>query len=337
MRIGIHYSRGSFCDYWIDYCKRNGIAYKLINLYRYNVIEDLEDCDYVMWHFSQNDPRANVFAKQLIFSLEAGGKTVFPNYNTVWHFDDKLGQKYLLEAIGAPVVNTWVFYDKEEAFSWANSVEFPKVFKLRSGAGSQNVKLILNRRSAIIHINRAFGKGFSAYDPKGSLVERWRKFRIGNTTITDVIEGCVRFVVPPPYSSIRGKEKGYIYFQDFIPGNNHDIRVIVIGNRAFAIKRMIRSNDFRASGSGFILYDRHLIEEDTVRLAFELAVRLKGQSVAFDFIYKDGKPLLLEISYGFVPEVYTNCPGYWDRSMNWHQGIFNPYGWMVEDLIKVGE
>ena len=30
-------------------------------------------------------------------------------------FDDKIGQKYLLEALGIPFINSHVFYDKYEA------------------------------------------------------------------------------------------------------------------------------------------------------------------------------------------------------------------------------
>ena len=55
-----------------------------------------------------------------MFSVEASGKKVFPDFNTVWHFDDKVGQKYLLEALDLPLVPTWVFYDKTEALQWAD-------------------------------------------------------------------------------------------------------------------------------------------------------------------------------------------------------------------------
>ena len=52
-----------------------------------------------MWHFNHKSPKASKFARQLLFSVQASGKNVFPDYNTVWHFDDKVGQKYLLEGI----------------------------------------------------------------------------------------------------------------------------------------------------------------------------------------------------------------------------------------------
>jgi len=37
----------------------------------------------------------------------------------------------------------------------------------------------------------------------------------------------------------------------------------------------------------------------------------------------------------FSPEGYDPCPGYWDKDLNWIEGGFDPYGWMVEDLIKI--
>ena len=43
---------------------------------------------------------------------------------------------------------------------------------------------------------------------------------------------------------------------------------------------------------------------------------------------------LVEISYGFSTEGYDSCAGYWDNDLNWHEGIFNPYGWMVEIVLK---
>jgi len=287
-----------------------------------------------MWHFHQNSPKALLFAKQLLFSLEQSGMRVFPDFNTVWHFDDKVGQKYLLEAIGAPLVPTWIFYSKKEAISWTKGTSYPKVFKLRGGAGSQNVRLVKNYTQARRLIRKAFNRGFAAYDPMGSLMERWRLFRLHKTDLQDILEGVVRFVLPPPYARLRGREKGYVYFQEFIADNDHDIRVVVIGDKAFAIKRMVRSGDFRASGSGNILYDRSLFDEETIKLSFSLAGKLKSQCVAFDFVHDNGKPLLVEISYGFAPKGYEACPGYWDSVLSWHEGKFDPYGWMVGSIVN---
>ena len=58
------------------------------------------------------------------------------------------------------------------------------------------------------------------------------------------------------------------------------------------------------------------------------------QSVAFDFILDNNKPLIVEMSYGFGVKGISNAPGYWDRDLNWHKGEnFDFCGWMVEQII----
>jgi glutathione synthase/RimK-type ligase-like ATP-grasp enzyme len=265
-----------------------------------------------------------------MYSVQAAGKKVFPDFNTIWHFDDKVGQKYLLEAIKGPLVPTWVFYTKKEALAWAKTASFPKVFKLRGGAGSANVRLAKTKSEAQHLINKAFWNGFSQYDAVGNLKERMRKYQLGKTELFDVLKGFIRILYPTRHAYIAGRDRGYIYFQEFIHENNYDIRVIVIGDKAFAIKRMVRDNDFRASGSGDIKYEKNNFDDATIQLSFELSDRLQSECVAFDYIYQNKKALLVEISYGFVKEVYDPCVGYWDKKMNWYQGPFNPYGWMVE-------
>lgn len=334
MKIGIHSTRGSFSDRWIAYCEANGISYKIVDCYRNDILEQLCDCDALMWHFNHKSPKASKFAKQLLFSVQASGKKVFPDFNTCWHFDDKVGQKYLLESLDLPLAPSYVFYTREEAMAWAGKTIYPKVFKLRNGAGSDNVKLVRTKQHALQLIKKAFGRGFSQYEEWSNLKERWRKYRIHRATLWDVIKGTLRLFHTTEYSKVTGRERGYVYFQDFIPGNDSDIRVVVVGDKAFAIKRMVRDNDFRASGSGFILYDQDLFDEDTIRLSFEISGKLKSQCTAFDYVYRDGQPLIVEISYGFSPAGYDPCPGYWDKTLRWHEGRFDPYGWMVDTIVE---
>jgi glutathione synthase/RimK-type ligase-like ATP-grasp enzyme len=335
--VAIQPSAGEFDERWIEYCKIKGIPYKLVDCYKNDIVSQLAGCKALLWQFHQGSPRDFIMAKNLLCALDHSGFKVFPDFRTAWHFDDKIGQKFLLESIDAPLVPTYIFYKKEEALNWAEKSEFPKVFKLRGGAGSQNVRLVKTRKDAKALIRKAFGRGFKSFNPSSSLKERWRRYKLHLTDLRDLAEGLARFIVPPAFARIRGREKGYVYFQEFIAGNNHDIRIIVIDDKAFGIKRLVRNNDFRASGSGNIQYDRSLFNEVTLKLAFELARKLKNQCVAFDFIYQDGNPLVVEISYGFLPKVYDPCPGYWDKELTWHEGKFNPYGWMVEGLLKQSE
>jgi hypothetical protein len=44
MKITIHHRPGSFSDRWIEYCKREGIEYKIVNAYDSDIVKQVEDC-----------------------------------------------------------------------------------------------------------------------------------------------------------------------------------------------------------------------------------------------------------------------------------------------------
>ena len=104
MKIAIHHRIGSFSDAWIEYCRDNHIPYKVVDAYKYDIIDQLTDCDIFMWHHHHAIYKDRLFAKQLLCTLQIAGKKVFPDVNTGFTFDDKVAQKYLLEAVNVPLV-----------------------------------------------------------------------------------------------------------------------------------------------------------------------------------------------------------------------------------------
>lgn len=332
--LAIHDSQSGFHPRWIGYCDREGIPYRLVNCHASDIIEQVIGCQALMWHHSQSEPRDILIAEKVLFALEHSGVKVFPNFRTSWHFDDKVAQKYLFEALDIPAVPAHVFVDRDSALDWIEGTAFPKVFKLRRGAGSAGVRLVTTRSEARKLVNQAFSRGFPLYDPWGNLKERIYKYRSGSQGLGSLGKGVARFIYPPRYSHTLGRERGYVYFQDYLPGNDCDIRIIVVGDRAFGIKRMVRPGDFRASGSGRIRYAREDLDERCVELAFLVTDRMGCDSAALDFVYDRKKqPAIIEVSYGFSVEGYDPCSGHWDRRMNWHSGPFNPQAWMVERLL----
>ncbi len=338
MKIAIHKSRG-FGERWIKYCEQKNIDYKIVNAYDNDIISQIEDCDVFMWHFHNQSYKDALFAKQLLFSIHQSGKKVFPDFNSAWHFDDKVGQKYLLESIKAPLIPSYVFYTKKDAYKWIEKTSFPKVFKLRGGAGASNVKLVRSKREAKRNVDIAFGRGFKQSDSISNLKESWRKYRSGLSSIKDVIKRVARIFVKDEYSKMHSEEKGYVYFQEFIPNNTFDIRVVIVGDKAFALKRIARKNDFRASGSGNIVYDKKQIDERCIKISFDVNEKINSQSIAFDYVFdKNNNPLIVEISYGYSAAAYDICEGYWDKNLEWHEGNnFDFCGWMIEDLLNLNQ
>lgn len=334
MKIAIHQREHSYSDAWISYCEEKKIQYKLVDCYQSDIIDQISDCDILMWHFHHAIPEDILFARQLLFSVQASGKVIFPDFSTMWHFDDKIGQKYLLEAIGAPLVPSFVFYSKADAYRWINTISFPKVFKLRVGASSHNVRLIETRAQARQLVKKAFSYGFRQYHIWFTLQESIRKAKINEATWFDVLKSFARLFIRTDFEKFAGREKGYIYFQDFIPDNETDTRIVIIDGKAFGFKRLVRKNDFRASGSKQRILDRDQIDEDTLKISFSLAKSLRLQIVAIDYIYRNEEPLIVELSYGTMPSSYRLCEGYWDENLNFHKEPVDFGSWIIEKVIK---
>ena len=332
--LAIHTSSGSFAPGWVEYCKENAIPFKSVDCFSSDIIDQLKGCRALLWHWQHNDYRAALFARQLTRSLETMGLIVFPGSSTCWHYDDKVGQKYLLEAVEAPLINTHVFYDEAAALAWLGNAALPKVWKLRGGAGSRNVKLVRNLKEARRIVRGSFRRGWRT--PRmHALQERYRNFRKnpGLISLLAIGRGLGRAILPHEKYRNQIAERNYVYFQDFIPENDHDIRIIVIGDRAFGIKRMVRDGDFRASGSGVIIHDQAAIPEDCIQIALDVTKSIGSQCCAFDFVQSENEWKIIEISYAFSLAGYLDCPGYWDSDLSWHPGAFRPEYFMIEDVI----
>ena len=335
MKIAIHHRKTSYSEHWIEYCKKHNIQYKIVDAYANDILEQVSDCDAFMWHHHFHQYKDYLFAKQLIYVIEKQmGKITFPNIDTCWHYDDKVGQKYLLEAIGAPIIPTYIFYSKQEALDWVQQTSFPKIFKLRSGASSENVQFVRNQMQAKSLIGQAFRAGYEQYNRIHGIREQWSKYKNSNGAFLDLLRSFKRLFVSTEFSKMHSKEIGYAYFQDYMPDNDSDTRVFLIGNRAVAKKRMNKPHDFRASGSDFQIFDKEHVDIRCVEIAFEVNKELRMQSVAFDFIYNENKkPVIAEISY-CSGKRNKDYPGYWTDDMQWHNcANINICDWIIEDVI----
>jgi len=333
MKIAIHDSHSRFSDEWIKFAIESKISYEIVDMYDSNIMAKIRSYDGLMWHWQHNDYRAQIAAREIILSVEQLGIPVFPDYRTCWHYDDKVAQKYLLEAIGAPLVPTYVFYDAEEALRWIENTEWPIVFKLRGGAGASNVKLIRNEKDAVKVIKKMFGKGYPYACYKNDLKERlWVLRRDKNKeSIVHLMKGLCRVLIPKPGYSLLPTQKGYVYFQKFLSGNNHDVRVYTFGNKAFTTVRYNRENDFRASGSGKKNYDPNLIDKEYLEIAFSVSEKLGLQSCAYDMLKYESKVYIVEISYCFG---HRGLTGYWDRNLEWHEHKISLEHLIAENFIE---
>jgi glutathione synthase/RimK-type ligase-like ATP-grasp enzyme len=331
--LAIHDSQSGFHPHWVEYCRNKGIPYKSVDCYASNIVEQVKDCRALLWHHSHSNPQDILVAKKILFALEHAGLMVFPDFRTAWYFDDKVAQKYLFEALDIPRLPTYVFVEKATALEWASTTDFPKVFKLRHGAGSSCVRLVRNKTQARRLIRLAFGRGLPVYSPWDNLKERIYKWRQGASDAADLAKGVGRFLYPPRFSKVLGRQAGYVLFQDFAPDNDSDIRITVIGDKAYGVRRWVRPGDFRASGSGLDAPSPQYVDIEAVATAFRLAKKLGSSCLSCDIVRKPDRSLaVVEISYGFIWK--DDCPGFWDSKLNWHAAEYRPEHWMVDLVLR---
>ncbi len=258
----------------------------------------------------------------------------FPNWTTSWHFDDKIKQYYLLKQHGFPVLDSYIFWEKKEALKWLESTKMPIVFKLKGGAGSSNVILVKDKQNAKRLILKMFGKGIKS----GRIIDRdslqWKNFDLYKTSrrYAGIFARKILGIYQPIFWQV---DKNYVLFQKFLPDNLFDIRVSIIGKRAFAFRRFNREDDFRASGSGKIDYNIKEIDLRAIEIAFNISKKLGFQSMAYDFLLNEDNGLeICEISYTYVDSAVYNCPGFWDQDFNWHEGHYWPQYLQLVDSLK---
>ena len=334
-RLAILARDGSFSDRWISEVRSRGVDAIVLSPYEGGLFALVADCTAIIWHPDHERAEDLLLIAPILQSAEAAGKVTFPDFGSRWHFDDKIAQAYLLAAIGAPTPSTRVFVTRQEALDYIQTADLPLVAKLKRGAGSANVRLLRSVPEGRAYVSKAFGAGHEAVSgyftdvrtrvtSTGSLSEMFAKLR-------RLPQSVMR---RRALSRAQGRERGYVLLQEFMPGNEYDVRITVIGDRAFGFRRFVRPNDFRASGSRNVDYSPEAIDSCIVQVAFTTAQKLNAGCVAIDFVTDlNGQPMIVELSFGFNPVLVERCPGYWDRRLEWHEGSQRPEEVILDDVL----
>ena len=324
-----------------EYLQHNDIPFEYVDCYRFDIVDVLPRYSVLFWHYDNYVNADQMEAQHILDIAESLGVRTYPDHYTGWHFDDKIAEMYAFQSVKAPIPASWVFYEKDKCHDWLkHEANYPLVAKLRRGSGSNNVKLLKTPREAVRYASRMFGRGYS---PAQSLLYKsYSKIQSTHDWATFIS----RFKRIPDFLSARmfGRgmpdERGYCYFQEFVPNDGFDLKVVVVNGKCSFLVRKVRKGSFKASGGGDCFYDRTFITDEMIRTAFEVSENLKMQSVGFDFVVdkRSGSCKIIEMCYGFDNEALYNCKGYYDRDLQWHDEPLNvPVEILKMLLTKVKE
>lgn len=321
---------------WIEFCEINNLEFGVINPFQNNVNALLVNYDIVLWHFSNYSFKDMLIAKNILFTMEKLGKKVFPSIDDAWHFDDKLAETYLLQAINAPIPNSFYFYSLDDVKKRAKNLQFPIIAKLRNGSGSHNVKMLKSAQELMNYAEKMFSTGISSapsllYKASGNI-----KSAKSLKVFVNRAKRIPEFLRSLANAKKFNFERDYVYLQDYIKNEGYDLKIVVVGDKLSFIGRNIREGEFRASGGGDLFYSRQHVTMDVISSAFKTSDQLGFNCMGYDYVVdsQSGKGYIIEISYGFSHEALLSAKGYFDRNGTWFDEPLNVPFEILDNLIN---
>lgn len=201
--VGLVKSEKGNTAYWPKFerfLKNNYIPYKELNIKRSDFIQETKDLNIIIWR-TPSSYADQWEAEDKVFLLEDYlNKTVLPSKNALWFYENKVRVQWLLEINQLPTIKTFISYSKDETREFIEKRQYPFISKDKTSSASEGLCLIKNKRQAIKLWRKVFYKGL----------------KLNNT---------------------YGKQKNYVLFQEFVPNNGFNLRVIIIGNSYFGYYR----------------------------------------------------------------------------------------------------
>jgi glutathione synthase/RimK-type ligase-like ATP-grasp enzyme len=184
-----------------------------------------------------------------------------------------------------------------------NKINYPCVIKKSAGAMSRGV--------------------FLANDEE-DLIRKAKKISY-TAPLTVYLKEKIRCLKHKGYKKESGYQSKFI-IQPFIENLKNDWKVLIYGSKYFVLKRNVRKNDFRASGSGYNYSSGKEADfpENMLDFLKEYYCKLKVPNLSVDFAYDGKKGYIFEfqaIYFGTSTqykskEYYEEINGKWEMKPN---------------------
>jgi glutathione synthase/RimK-type ligase-like ATP-grasp enzyme len=260
-RIGVVQDFGKY-PRWIQYCRfldSNSFEYDIYDVHSRDWIEDADKYDVIVG-FPDSTPFQLREMRRKYQILETHlGKICYPSTKHIMLYEDKILEAYLAEVFDIPFAKTYVSYDESDAMHLIETLSYPVVSKIVPSSGSVGMELVRTKK----HARKIVRQAFSGTGRKTHMVYL--------------------------------RQKNYVYFQDYVPNDGYDIRVIVIANWAFGYYRKVLPGDFRASGMD--LEERRALPVAAMRIAREINRSIRSPMLVVDMVHGlDGEYYVIEFS-----------------------------------------
>lgn len=276
-----------------------------------------------MYVFYPSSEDAGLFYKEyigdILMDLEDRGLVLLPRYKYFRAHHNKVFMELLRKQLKHEelrTISTKNFYDmrdlKNSLQVIEDTVKYPMVIKTSSGSGAAGVALAKDRKELFKKTKRM---GEIIYKRKGDFIFK----NVGLSKAKTIV---LKLFGKPHMTRTYPREKMVV--QSFIHNLQYDYKVLIYGDKYYVLKRLIRDNDFRASGSGKLIFPDVLNDEickvlDLAKMLFE---ELDVPMLSVDIAYDGNKCHMIEfqcLSFGPYTMQFSNAyymmkkGGGWER------------------------
>lgn len=218
---------------YVEACEELKVDYTIVDILSADWLQNLKEVKNEVDGFLCRPPASyqelkNIYDERLFFIKEYFGIPMYPNYDSLFIYENKRNMASFLDLYGFPHLKTHVFIDKEEALDFLEKTDYPIVQKANIGACGSAVTIVRTKREARRIVNKAFGK-FGGKLTKG---------------LTPFVKKC-GFSIPITGSA----QKHYVLFQPYCP-IRWEWRILKIGNSYSGHQKLLKGE--KASGSGLV-------------------------------------------------------------------------------------
>ncbi len=263
----IPYRSGMDKDLLKKYFKEYNYVLEFINFSDVNFKEGWKDR--IVLYTSQEDNQYlyKDFIEDIVYGLELSGAIVIPKYKYLKANNNKIFMEILRDINSNKKIKgieSKYYGSLEELNRQKKNIKYPIVIKTAKGAMSKGVSSAKNEKELL---------------KETKVISRTLNIRYE-------IKDYLRKFKHKDYKK-DSKHRNKFIIQNMIPGLANDYKVLTYGSKIFYLKRMVRSNDFRASGSGNFSFVKEC-PKGMLEYALDVFEKMNVPNLSLDVCF-DGK------------------------------------------------
>ena len=247
---------------WTKYCRfcqNNAIPFEIYDIHAHDWLVQAAQFDIIVGIWSCEFHCLEELREKFWVLETQLHKATVPSFAHALLYENKRLESYIAAIHHFPFARTFVSHNRKDALALVDKLPYPVVSKRVPSSGSVGAELVRTPRQAEWIIKRAFS-------PSG----RRSQF---------------------PYA----RQKNYVYFQEYMPNDGYDLRIIVVSNWVFGYYRKVLPGDFRASGMNLV--EKRDLPKGAMVLALQFNAVVNSPMLVVDMLQGvDGQFHIIEYS-----------------------------------------